>query len=253
MRDLERELSALVVEWPPTPDLAAAIRPQLEPQARRRFALPRWQIALTGLAILLGGVAAVEPARSAVLEFLGLKSVKIERREPVATPQPPGTGLQLGRQVTQAQAEKLVHGFTPRPPAALGTPGAVFFAEGPPSDGNVSYTYAPGPGRPESAQTGVGLLVTEFAPGVTPFLEKTVGAGAHIKRFRIDGDPAYFISGARHGVMYEDPDQTGYYEDQRLAGTTLLVERSDMLIRIEGELSRSRAALIAAAIPKPTP
>jgi hypothetical protein len=249
MRDLERDLSALVVEWPPTPDLAAAIRPRLEPHARRRFALPRWRITLAGLAILLGGVAAVEPARSAVLEFLGLKSVKIERREPVATPQPPGTGLQLGRRVTQAKAETLVHGFTPRPPSAVGAPGAVFFAEGPPSDGNVSYTYAPGPGLPESAQTGVGLLVTEFAPSVTPFVEKSVGLGAHLQRFRVDGDPAYFISGARHGVMYEDPDQTGYFEEQRLAGTTFLLERADMLIRIEGEITRTRATAIARSIP----
>jgi hypothetical protein len=73
--------------------------------------------------------------------------------------------------------------------------------------------------------------------------------GAHLRRFRIDGDPAYFISGAPHGVMYQDDRQNGYFEEQRLAGTTLLLERPDLLIRIEGDLNRARATAIARSIP----
>ena len=252
MRDLERELRALDVKWPETPDMAAAVRARLEPQAPpRRPALTRRRIAAALVALLLGGVAAVEPARSAVLELLGLKSVKIERREPTAPVRPPGADLGRGRPVTQADAERLARGYRPRPPAALGEPDAVFFSDGPPARGNVSYTYRPRPGLPGSATTGVGLLVTEFPATVRPFVEKTLGAGARLKTFRIDGDLAYFISGARHGVGLMDPEgNEAFVEDQRLAGNTLLVERGGLLIRIEGEISRTRATAIARSIPR---
>ena len=49
----------------------------------------------------------------------------------------------------------------------------------------------------------------------------------------VDGAPAYWIVGA-HGFAYQTGSD-GAYEDQRLAGNTLLVERADgVLLRIEG-------------------
>ena len=40
------------------------------------------------------------------------------------------------------------------------------------------------------------------------------------------------------------------FEDQRLAGNTLLVERADgLLIRVEGDLTRDRAVAIARSVP----
>lgn len=242
MRDLERELRELRVQWPATPDLAAAVAPRLE--RRRRRKRPRRRLLAAAVALLLGGVAAVEPARSAVLDLLGLGSVRVERREPSVAP---GAGLGLGRPVTQAQAERLA-GFRPRPPAALGRPDGVFFSGGPPSGGQVSYTYVPRAGIPESARTGVGVLVTEFAAAIQPFLGKSVGPGTRVKRFRIEGDPAIFISGAAHGAGFVAPGGDAHFEDQRLAGTTLLVERGDLLIRIEGELTRARATAIARSV-----
>jgi hypothetical protein len=67
----------------------------------------------------------------------------------------------------------------------------------------------------------------------------------------VDGDPAYFISGARHGFAYipagtEEPQ----FEQERLAGNTLLVERSDgLLLRVEGRLNRDAAVRIARSVP----
>jgi hypothetical protein len=177
------------------------------------------------VAILLGGVAAVEPARSAVLEFLGIKSVKVERREPVATPQPPGSDLGLGEPVTSTRYS---------PPAALGAPAATL------RDGEiVTFVYGDPPD----------LLVMLVQASVTPFIQKSVGAGAKLERFRIDGDPAYFISGAEHGVAFGQPGGDVRYDPQRLAGNTLLLERGGTLIRIEGDLSRERAVDIARSIP----
>ena len=63
----------------------------------------------------------------------------------------------------------------------------------------------------------------------------------------MDGAPAYFIAGA-HGFAYQHG--TGVrFEDQRLAGNTLLVERADgLLIRVEGDLDRDQAVAIAASM-----
>ncbi|HTE58843.1 MAG TPA: hypothetical protein VK631_00740, partial [Solirubrobacteraceae bacterium] len=81
MADLQKELTALAVEWPATPELADGVLTRLESPARaprrRRLA---WRPALAyGLAALAAAFAltmvASPDARSAVLEWLGLKSV----------------------------------------------------------------------------------------------------------------------------------------------------------------------------------
>ena len=226
MRDLERELRAMSasVAWPETPDFASRLR--LEPRRPRRRA--RW--AAIAVALLLGGVAAVEPARSAVLELLGLKSVRIERREPTATPQPAGADLGLGESISLAEASR-----TAPPPAVLGEPDGAFRG-----DIGITYVY----GRPPE------LIVSQAEATVTPFIEKSVGGAARLERFRVDGDPAYFISGGQHGVAFGEPGGDVTFDEQRLAGNTLLLERDGVLIRIEGRrLSRARATAVARSIP----
>src|SRR4051794_5964625 len=94
---LESRLRALEVQWPVTPDLAARIEPRLrEPEGRR------WRLAAV-VAVLLAGLAA-SPARSALLDVLGLRGARVERREPpaapTATPGRLGSGLRLGRATT---------------------------------------------------------------------------------------------------------------------------------------------------------
>src|SRR6266545_5131264 len=106
---LSAELAALEVAWPPTPDIAGAVLARLEGEAaepassragrprpwrRRDRSAPRrlapalgWALAAV-LAALGITMAASPSARSAILEWLGLKSVKIERKAPTATPQP---------------------------------------------------------------------------------------------------------------------------------------------------------------------
>jgi hypothetical protein len=237
---LERELLALRVEWPETPDLTAVVSARLaEPPPRRRFA---WRPVLAyGLSALLVGFAVLMAAspdtRSAVLEFLGLESVKIERREPTATPRPAGrlgSDLGLGESVPLARARGEVD-FPILVPAALGEPDAVYLTAFPTVGEAVHLVY--GPDRAL-------LLVGQFPATVEPLIEKTVGAAAELVRLRIDGHRAYFLRGA-HGFAFSRRDgRSGYFEEQRLAGNTLLVERGDVLVRIEGELDQARAVEI---------
>jgi hypothetical protein len=229
---LERELAELRIDWPETPDIAAAVGARIAaPAPRRRWwvARPAWQLAVVAVALVIAVVMAVPPTRAAVLDWLGLRSVRIEHREP--RPSTFGRRFAVGDPVTLEQARR--H-FPVRVPAALGPPDAVYLSEIPP---RVDMVYRGGP------------LVTELRATVTPVIQKAIGS-AKFERFRIDGDPAYFISGAPHGFAYIPAgSQEPLFEDQRLAGNTLLVERRDgLLLRIEGKLDRDAAVRIAESV-----
>jgi hypothetical protein len=128
----------------------------------------------------------------------------------------------------------------------VGEPDAVDIAQAP---ARGDYLYRPRPGLPRSGTTGVGLLVTQLRGSATPLIEKTVGSGSRVERLTVGGDPALFITGARHGFAYQTEGSAfGGFDEQRLAGNTLVVDRRDgTLLRIEGELSREEAARIAAS------
>src|SRR4051812_15522744 len=228
MADLHAELQALSVDWPDTPDLAGRVAERLQavPAPRRRRTLGRrpalaLAYALAAVAAAFALTMAASPdARSAVLEFLGLKSVKIERREPAAPPPRPGTlgsGLHLGTPVTLAQARRARPFLTLPEAAALGEPDAVYAGLR-----SIALVYGSRPGYARARTTGAALLVQEFPGSVGPFIQKTLGSGAHLTRLRVDGAPAYFITGA-HGFAYagQSPGDI-HFEDQRLAGNTLL-------------------------------
>jgi len=242
---LERELRELTVEWPATPDIAGSLALEAPPPRRMPwFARPAWQIAVAVLAVVIAVVMAVPSTRAEVLDFLGLSSVRIEHREPA--PSRFGQSVALGDPVSLEQARRRA-GFPLRVPAALSRPDAVYLDEHPSYGNRVDMTYRPRPGLPASGSTGVGLLVTELRGTATPVIEKTLGAASRSERLTIGGDPAYFISGAQHGFAYI-PGGSGepLFEEQRLAGNTLLVERGDgVLVRIEGDVPLERAVRIA--------
>jgi hypothetical protein len=251
---LDAALAALAIEWPPTPDIAAAVEARLEPAPprgrvapappRRRLPRPRLAWAAAALALLVAAGLAVSPsARSALLDLLGLRGARVERREPppapTATPGRLGAGLRLGRAVTLEEARRRA-GFPLVVPASLGRPDAVWLGAG------VSFVYDRRPGIPRSPRTNAAVLVSQFAGRATPVLQKAVGAGARIERLALPGARAYRISGRPHGFAWIADDGGVHFEDRRLAGATVLVERADgVLVRIEGELPRARAEALA--------
>jgi len=108
--------------------------------------------------------------------------------------------------------------------------------------------YRPQAGLTRSPQTGAGLLVTEWRATVGDMIRKAAG-DARVERLTVGGDRAYFLSGAPHGVAWRDTAGQFGFEEQRLAGNTLLVERSDgLLLRVEGRLSRAAAVRIAESL-----
>ena len=244
MSELELELRELEIAWPDTPDLATTVQARLAAPPRRRswFDRPAWQLAVASVALIVAVVMAIPPARAAVLDWLGFGSVRITREEP--RPSRFGQALTLGDPVTPAQARRALPVVVPE---ELGRPDAVYLYDHPAMGPRVDLVYRARPGLPSSSNTGAGLLITEFRAVAEPLIEKSVGTGAKVERLTVGGDPAFFISGAPHGFAYYNPD-TGQsnFEEQRLAGNTLLVDRSDgILLRIEADISRDRAVEIA--------
>jgi hypothetical protein len=241
---LEHELRELQVEWPATPDIAGSLVLAPAPAPRRwTLARPAWQIAVAVVALIVAVAMAVPPTRAAVLDFLGLSStVRIERREPVVSKF--GSGLQLGEPVSLETARRQA-GFPVRVPAAVGRPDAVYVGENP---SRVDLVYRARPGLRRASTTGAGLLVTELLATATPAIEKTIGSATHFERLMVGGDQAYFFSGREHGFAYLPQSGAMSFESQRLAGNTLLVERSDgLLLRVEGRLTRDEAVRIASS------
>ena len=281
MIDVEQRLLDLgaALEFPPTPDLAAAVRTRLastEPAVhglRLRagawrsavwswLAAPRWQrrVAAVGLALVLAlaVVLGIEPVRTTVAHWLGIRGVQVvpvqtlppvPTRTPPPTNAPPGASLNLGSAVTLDEARARA-GFTVVVPSQLGAPDAVWLN---PTRGDsslvVSLVYGPRPGLPQSGQSGVGLLVTEVRSSIdTQVFNKFIGPDTTLLPATVRGaGPAYWLNGF-HGIAYVDPKVGITFDTLRLAGPTLFFERGDITVRVEASVDEQTAVGIAESL-----
>jgi hypothetical protein len=273
-RELERALVDLGahLEHPATPPVAEAVTARLaEAPARawtrragragpvwprrRPFPRPRWQrLALAGLAVvvLAATVLAASPAtREAAARLLGLRGVRIVlggAPPSTAAPSSTGTGaeLYLGQRVTLAEARQRVR-FPVVVPAAPGfeRPDAVYVDPDLPVDGRVDLVYRPRPGLPAAPGTGVGLLVTQFRARVDEgFVKKALSGEGALEVVTVNGQPGYWFA-TEHGFAYLDRNGNPAPETSRLAGSTLIWERGELTLRLEGQVSKEQALRIA--------
>lgn len=213
LRELGRQ-----VEFPPTPDLASAIRGRLERPRRWRRPVA---IALAVLVVAIGAVLAVPPARTAILDWLGLRGVSIVRVDELPPTAPIGP-LELGRRVTLEEAPL----WTLVPDDE---PDSVFV-----DDGTVSLLW----GTPEDVR----LLLTEFRGEA--FIEKLIEPDVEVEPVSVNGRAGAWLE-QPHVVLFRD--QRGRLRDNegRLAGKTLLWEHGEVTLRLEGDLSKAEALRIA--------
>jgi hypothetical protein len=258
MPDLRRELEWLAAEFPATPDLRATVVDRIAADApasaasrppRRRASgrpprlggLPRpLRVALIAALVLLLAAGTVLAASRAAREFFGLRGATVER---TATP-PPALDrhvLALGRRVSVAEARRAAP-FPLLVPAALGEPDAAHVL-----GEEVSLAYEPRPGLPEARQLGLGLLVTEV-PGTTVVIGKLAPPTTRVQPVRVGPYRGIWIEGAPHFFGYRDSDGRFREGTLRAAGNVLLLERGDVLVRLEGELTRDRAIAIARSL-----
>lgn len=256
MADLEPRLRELgtVIDYPSTPPIADQVgrnlREGIAPRKRGRRT-PRLRVALVAAAALLllaaGAAAAVPSARHAVLDFLGLRGETVQRVPSLPENVRAKPSWHLGEPATLQDAEDALS-FSPLLPTSLGEPNGVFVSSEVPG-GALTLTYAPRPGLPHARLTGVGLLVNElnghFAPG---FYGKLVPRESKIERFEIDGNYALWIEGLHVFFFKPVADHTFHIGRSRLAANALLVQRGDVMVRLEAEFDKSTAVEIAQSL-----
>jgi len=243
MPELELALRELGgdLDWPAAPDLGEPVRRRLREAPARRplFSRRAFVIALAVLAVAVGAVFAVPQTRAAILEFFHLRGVTIERVHELPTVSvQTGLGTFLGDRVTLAEARERAS-FDVVVPQALGEPDEVYFQEGPPSGGMVSFVY----GTSDDPEA----LFTQFAARVDDVVLKKVAPETRTEAVTVDGQPGYWLEGA-HFFSYLDREGDMQSEQVRLAGNVLLWERGTRTLRLEADISKEEALRIAASV-----
>jgi hypothetical protein len=223
--DLARELSSLAehVDWPATPEL----RLELEPRARRRSRRPLVAALAFAAILALAAAFAVPESRGAILRFLHLGGVTIERVDtlPAADDRPLEAGI--GRPVTLAEAKRLfgnqilLPDVSPLPQLHIQGRSVI----------SMVFEYH---GQP--------VLFTEFGFG-NYFLKKLLSGGTSVEDGGVGGSTvSFWLSGAVHDVYFAG-------SSPRLAGNVLVWESNLITYRLEGRsLSHADAVALARSL-----
>lgn len=238
MTELERALVELGAElaYPPTPNLVPAVRARIPERPARAWRRPV-AIALAVLAVAVGAVLAVPQARTAVLKWLGLEGVTIQRVPRL--PNVRAVGPDLGERVTLVKARKSVP-YRVLVPAELPERADVYLHSPPPPGGEVSLVFRSREGRV--------LILSQFRGQAVPFIQKSVGPGTRIEPVTVVGARGVWLAGRPHTLVYLDSHGTMRQDTLRLAGNTLLWERGGLLLRLEGLLTKEEALRIARSV-----
>jgi hypothetical protein len=213
------------VEFPPTPNLAPAVRRRLG--ERRSWRRPL-ALALAALVVAIGASLAVPAARTAILDWLGLRGAHIVRVQKLP-PAPVIGNLDLGRAVTLDEARR-------RAPWLLvpdEAPDGVYISTAIPG-GKVSLLW----GTP----TSVRLLLTEFR-GREAYIEKLIEPNSNVEPVNV-GDSGAWLE-EPHVLFFLDRKGRVRENTARLVGKTLLWQQGDVTLRLEGKLSKKEAIRIA--------
>jgi hypothetical protein len=226
MPELETALRQLgaEIDFPAAPDLASSIRGRLErPRSWRRPAL----IALAIVVVAIGAALAVPPARTAILDWLGLRNVSVVRVDHLPSARPLGR-LDLGTELTLVEAKRLA----PWMLVPEDAPDHAYISDVVPG-GRVTLLW----GTPSNVR----LLLTETTGRA--YIEKVVQGDTGVERVRVGQGGAWFRGS--HIVMFQDRDG-GFHEGRaRLAASTLAWQQGDVTLRLEGDISRENALRIA--------
>ncbi len=216
--DLERELRALEVEWPPTPELRLVLEP-----LRRRSRRPLFAAVALAL-VALAAAFAVPQSRGAILRFLHLggESIQFVETLPPAGTRPLDAGL--GSPVSEAQARARI-------PALLL----------PPVAGNLRLRLSGEVVSMVFAYRGKPVLLSEL-PSQQGILLKKLAGSTNAKWVTVRGTSGLWLSGAPHVFFFPR-------EPARLAGNTLVWATESTTYRLEGPgLSKADALALARSL-----
>jgi hypothetical protein len=216
--DLERELRALPIEWPATPQLQLVL-------ARRRR---RWPLVVAIAVAAVAAAFAVPQSRGAILRFFDIGSDKIQFVDTLPPAQQRSLDAGLGAETTLAQARVLVPTLLLPP---LGSPLSLHL-----SDHVVSTVFF---------HDGKLVLLSELG-GDGSFLKKLVGGQTDANWVRVRGSYGLWLSGKPHIFFFP-------HEPARLAGNTLVWQENGATYRLEGPGLTKQDALDLARSLRDTP
>jgi hypothetical protein len=237
MTELELALQRLGAEldWPEAPDVSREVRRRIEAAPRRWFSRRMLAIAVAVLAVAVGAVFAVPPARTAILDWFGFGGVEIRRVDELPEVIPAEGRLVLGERVSLARARALAE----HPVLVPAEPGY--------RRPTSVYVDTASPGRPVALVYGSvsepRLLVLEFR--AAPLIEKALLNETRVEAVQVSGGQGLWIEGPEHEFFYRTLDREPMRDTQRLAGNTLLWSRGPLTLRIEGDFSKAEAIRIA--------
>jgi hypothetical protein len=242
---LERDLRALAGGFPDPPELTPRVRAAVQRAAAQRRT--RRRIAVLALALLLlvpaTALAVSSDLRDRVLDSFGLRDVTITAVTRLPELGPEARRLQLGPRISLARARRDLK-LAVTAPGALGAPDGIY-EERLRSGVDVTFLYEPGT---VSARIGIRkrVLVSVVRGTIDrTVLGKTISSATKATPFQLDGEPALLLTGAPHMMVLFRTGNTVGQVFTRLAGTTLLWQRSAVLLRVEGSLPRARLVAIA--------
>jgi hypothetical protein len=232
MTELEQALVSLGVELdvPPTPNFAGTVRARIV----RRRAARRWLVVAFAVAVVGVGIAmAVPDARSAILRFFGIGSVKIERVDTLPASRQAPVTAGLGPARTRAEAEQIA-GFRMVLPGFKSAPPSRYYAI---RGALIATVIRHGP---------TPVLLTELKGEQTWLSKKLVDPNTRVEPARVDVYDGLFLSGGRHVLLYEVANGTEVRQlATRFAGNVLLWSDGTRTYRLEGRVSRDEAIRLA--------
>jgi hypothetical protein len=188
-------------------------------------------VALVALAVL---IAVSPPVRAGVLNLLRFAGIEISQSAtPIQLPPTPAP-LPDQRSVDLPTAQRLSR-FPVSLPEQLGQPEQVLIIDGQPPR-LVSLLYRGGTVR-----------LDEFDGTLDYALYKKVAGSNGIDYATVDGETGIWVD-RPHALTYVDRDGKYRNESARLSGKTLIWQRGDVTLRLEGDFTESDAVAIAESI-----
>jgi hypothetical protein len=257
-RELERELRELggFIDYPPTPDVARAVRRVLDEEENSRprrfhtaFPAMRW-VAVAAAFVLVVAVPTLSPGlRDTIGDWFVAEGVhnagepavdagSPERQMEAAPPagesksgESPAARFS-GERITLREARARMDG-TLLLPRTLGKPEELYAAGTSGKDG-VVLVYRDG--LPPLGDTGLGLVLIEVPGDIGPaYLRGKATARSELERVNVDGGPGYWGSAGRI------PSTT----NPRLPGNVLLWEQGGVALRLQADVQKEQAVRIA--------
>ena len=255
---------------------AAGDAPGIGHRTRRRRR--RWSIVVAAIvAASTATTLAIPDARAAVADWLGIDGVRIVRVDELptsttSTPSPTSTstvasgatgpatpgysdtsvmsmlGLVPERSLDDAAARI---GVPVRRPTLVGLAAADLVGSGTSSRPvqlaqvwRSSGSLRPSAGLPEVAIVFAQLKVGEVSGG----FQKALPRGATLEEVRVNGRPAWWISGDMHELSFFTAANTFITDSNRLAGDTLLWAVDGVTYRLESSLGKAGAVAFAESL-----